>query len=394
PPIPDSLGAFQIPGGPAVDLRPAIAALLTPPTEILAAQVASAEATGQCASGAPQLSATSSASGLRVFGHALPTDVRTDQAVNVIDTQQISPASLDLSKVTLPDGSALPSALVVPLQSALAALPPISIPAQVAQVRIVPGEQVQDGGRLTRRALHVTATVGARPVLDAVLGEASVGSAGVACAMSATLAARTQAAREALRCATRRLVLVDVVPSAGRVRLVGVADRRLIGRSVDIRLVSLRPGDAGTRVALASVGADGFFRTTAPLPPRAIRSTNRARYQAVLGRERSLRLKLVRRMIVTQVSPGANGTVTIRGRVTQPLAQPMRSIVVKRRVSCTRTVVVRRIRPARDGTFRTTLEGPPRTLAATYRFDTMVRKNERNPKLFPTFTLPRAVEFR
>jgi hypothetical protein len=57
-------------------------------------------------------------------------------------------------------------------------------------------------------------------------------------------------------------------------------------------------------------------------------------------------------------------------------------------------VVVRRIRPDRAGRFRVTLAGPPRTLAATYRFETQVRKHAPNPKLFPTFTLPRSVEFR
>jgi hypothetical protein len=138
------------------------------------------------------------------------------------------------------------------------------------------------------------------------------------------------------------------VTSGGRVHLVGVADRRLVGRTVDVRFVTLRPGDRGTRVARARVGRDGFFRTTAPLPPRKVRGTNRARYQAVLGRERSLRLKLVRRMALTGVR-SANGRVTISGRVTRPLATPARTIVVKRRVSCTRTVVVTRNVPSGDG---------------------------------------------
>ncbi|MEA2324032.1 MAG: hypothetical protein QOD81_3882 [Solirubrobacteraceae bacterium] len=391
PPIPAGLGAFQIPGGPAVDLRPAIQALLTPPTELLSVQAADTEVTGQCTNGTPALAARSSAADLRLFGRPLPTNVVTEQALNVVDTQRISPSSLDLSKVVLPDGSSLPAALVTPLQAALAALPPIEIPAQVAQVKVVPGEEVNEGGRLTRRALHVTAAIGGQPLLDLVLGEASVSSAGVACATP--LAATLAVAQQSLRCTTKRLVLIDVLERAGRVHLLGVADRKLIGRTVDIRFVTLRPGDRGKRVARVRVGSDGFFRTTAPLPPRSIRASNRARYQAVLGRERSLRLKLVRRMSLTGVRSGS-GKVTITGRVTRPLAAPARTIVVKQRVSCTRTVVVKRVTPRRDGTFRVTLAGPPRALAATYRFETMVRKNTRNPKLFPTFTLPRSVEFR
>jgi hypothetical protein len=88
------------------------------------------------------------------------------------------------------------------------------------------------------------------------------------------------------------------------------------------------------------------------------------------------------------------GKVTISGRVLGPLADPVRSIIVRRRVSCARTVIVKRIHPSRNGRFRVTLSGPPRTLAATYRFETRVRRKTTNPKVYPTFTLPRSVEFR
>jgi hypothetical protein len=173
----------------------------------------------------------------------------------------------------------------------------------------------------------------------------------------------------------------------------GVADRRLIGRTVDIRFATLRRNSRGRRVARVRIGRNGVFRTTAPLPPLSLRRSNRARYQAVLGRERSLGLKLVRRMVVTSVR-GARGRVTVTGRVIGPLADPVAPVVVRRRVSCSRTVAVRRVRPNRAGRFRVTLAGPPRTLAATYRSETKVRRTSTNPKLFPTFTLPRSVEFR
>jgi len=225
-------------------------------------------------------------------------------------------------------------------------------------------------------------------VLDAVLGEASVGQDGVTCGGAAQVAAE-----QALQCTKRRLVLVDVHRRAGRVRLLGVADRRLIGRTVAIRFVRLSTHSRGRVVAHARVGRNGVFRATAPLPARKLRRSNRARYQAVVGRERSLRLKLVRRMTTTSART-ARGRVTISGRVLGPLASPARAIVVRRRVSCSRTVVARRVRPDRTGRFRVTLAGPPRTLAATYRFETRVRRHASNPKLFPTFTLPRSVEFR
>ena len=98
-------------------------------------------------------------------------------------------------------------------------------------------------------------------------------------------------------------------------------------------------------------------------------------------------------MIVRSVRSDG-GKVTISGRVSRPLGRPARSIRVVRRVSCKHSVVVARVKPRRDGTFRVTVAAPPKTLAAVYRLGTQVRKNTRNPKLFPTFTLPRAVEVR
>jgi hypothetical protein len=171
-----------------------------------------------------------------------------------------------------------------------------------------------------------------------------------------------------------------------RVRILGVADRKLAGKRVSIRFTA-----TGRRVASAVVNRSGTFRTTAPLPPRRLRTTNAARYQAVLGHEKSLRLKLVRRMIVQSVR-SRSGKVTIRGRVTMPLGKPAKRIAVVRRVSCKHSVVVKRIKPRRNGRFTVTVSAPPKTQAAVYRLSTKVRKNTRNPKLFPTFTLPRAVE--
>jgi hypothetical protein len=387
PALPPGLASFSIPGGPAVDLTPAIAALLTPPAELLSVASITSRAVGQCTGGRPTLSATSAQAGLRVLGNDIASSV-VDQAVTVTQGQTISLSQLDLSKVTLPGGAALPPALVAPLQTALAAAPPVALPAQVGQLTVRPGEEIRSGDRLTRRALHVTLALGGQTLLDAVLGEASVGSDSVTCGGAAQVAAE-----QALQCTKRRLVLVDVLQRAGRVHLMGVADRRLIGRRVAIRFVRLSTHSRGVVVARTTVGRNGVFRATAPLPARKLRRSNRARYQAVLGKERSLRLKLVRRMAITGVKP-AKGRVTISGRVRGPLAAPIATIIVRRRVSCSRTVVARHVRPSRDGRFRVTLSGPPRTLAATYRFETKVRRKTTNPKLFPTFTLPRSVEFR
>jgi hypothetical protein len=194
------------------------------------------------------------------------------------------------------------------------------------------------------------------------------------------------ASQEALECTTRRLVLADVIPGR-RVRLLGYADSRYIGRQVDIYFLG-----TGRRVARPVVRRDGSFEATAPLPPRGMRATDRARYQARIGGERSLRLKLLRRMRVFSVRAYA-GRVTISGRVVPPLGRPRRLIEVRRRISCGEWQVVKRIRPTLTGHFRTTVAGPPSRRAATYRFTTRVRASARGKsrKTFQTFTLPRFV---
>jgi hypothetical protein len=180
-------------------------------------------------------------------------------------------------------------------------------------------------------------------------------------------------------------VLIDVVPHGSHVYLLGAADRRLIGSRVQVFL-----GATGKAVASAVVGPDGFFHTTAPLPPAPLRNTNRARYQARIGGDRSLDLKLTRRMDVRSVTV-SGGTVTIRGHVAGPLAKPAAPIVVERRVSCSRYVSVTRVAPRPDGVFTATIPAPPNAQAAVYRAATFVRRDLTNTKRFPTFTLPRFV---
>ena len=209
-----------------------------------------------------------------------------------------------------------------------------------------------------------------------MVGEATVGATNVNCGGVADLA---------LECTSRPLVLIDVLRRNGRVRLVGAAHRRYAGRRVRIRFTA-----TGKTVARPRVRTSGLFTATAKLPPRKLRRTNRARYQASIGGEKSLRLKLVRRMLVTRTS-ASGGRVTIAGRVVRPLARPVRTITVKRRVSCGSFNVVKRFKPRRDGSFRVTLDGPPGSQAAVYRMQTRVRKFVTNPKTFPTFTLPRFV---
>jgi hypothetical protein len=214
-----------------------------------------------------------------------------------------------------------------------------------------------------------------------------IAPAGAACNLSpSTVGSRSQVPSQlALQCTKRKLVLIDVLRHGNHVYLLGAADRHMIGRRVEIVLHA-----TGRVVATSTVGADGFFHASAPLPPRAIHDPNLVRYQARIDAERSFDLKLTRRMVVRSVR-SQSGTVTIAGRVIPPLAKPAATITVERRVSCNRFVTVKRVQSDHNGRFAITMAAPPGQQAAVYRATTSVRKNALSPKHFPTFTLPRVV---
>jgi hypothetical protein len=379
-----SVPPVTVPGVGTLDLRRAILAALQPSPEVLRIQIAAAYARARCVNGQVSMEGSSNVAGIRLLGTELPTDRAVTQTAQAIGGGSINPSQLDVAQL-LPAGVTLDPVTTAAIRTALAALPPIQIPATLAEIRITPGAQEKTATKLTQRALQVNLRVAGQNVLDVTLGEASVGVNGVNCAG----AGATSPSQAALQCTTRRIVLTDVVRRGNRVRLEGAADRRFIGRTVNIHFVA--PFGGGPRVAQAKVARDGSFRATAALPARNVRGTNRARYQARLGNERSLRLKLMRRMVVRSVRV-SGGRVRISGRISRPLAAPARTIEVRRRVSCKKWVLVKRIRPSRDGSWSTTVEAPPAQLAATYRFATKVRKTTRNPKTFPTFTLPRYVD--
>ncbi|MCW3009883.1 MAG: hypothetical protein JWO90_287 [Solirubrobacterales bacterium] len=397
PPVPNTV---------RIDVNAALKELLKlPATDLLRVQAAVAQAGAGCVAGSPAMFGQRSVTGLSVLGNSIDVDTVGDRPI--IDTQTIDPSAIDLTRVKVPLVDAL-----LPLQggllggvvtsaitqiqalvaSTVAALPPIAVPIQLAQVSVKPGTRTRTATSLTQTALEVKVRALGQDVVDLVLGEAKVGTAGVDCtpptgarAEPPEAGAPTVAAQAPLSCTSRRLVLTDVVRKDDRVTILGVADKRLVGRFVTIRF----EGD-GLTAGRALVASDGTFKTTAALPAERLRSSNRARYQAVLGKEKSLNLKLERRMLVERLG-AEDGKVTIRGRVTRPLATPRQTITLTRRVSCKRSEVVKRFKPEADGTFSVTVAAPKGQASAVYRLGTRVRKSTTNPKLYPTFTLPRGV---
>ncbi|MEA2310833.1 MAG: hypothetical protein QOE28_801, partial [Solirubrobacteraceae bacterium] len=148
--------------------------------------------------------------------------------------------------------------------------------------------------------------------------------------------------------------------------------------------------DNRSAAATATVGGDGFFRATAKLPPKAVRNTNHARYVAVSGADRSLFLKLTRR--VTLDPPVAKGgKVTLTGRVLPPLTRPRAPVTIRAQTTCGKSAVVAKAKPGADGRFKVVVPAPKGAKAAIYRLATQVRKTPGNPKRFPSFSLPQVV---
>ncbi len=224
-----------------------------------------AEAGAQCVSGVPRFRGSSSLAAVAVNGVEMGLDSATTQAVQLIDSQRIDPSDIDVSKIVRPPGVGL-AVLQAALQPILDQLPNIAVPETIARVRVTPNERVESGTRLSQRALHAVISIAGQQLADVVAGEATVGTDGVSCGGVADLA---------LQCQARRLVLIDVFEQGDRVRLLGAADRRYVGKRMRIRLMATRQ-----TVARPRVRRDGTFRATAPLPDAKIRDTSKARYEA------------------------------------------------------------------------------------------------------------------
>ncbi|WP_445150323.1 hypothetical protein [Baekduia sp. Peel2402] len=408
------LPALPIPGlpqvtGVTIDLKQTLLNLI--PSSIpslLSADVLTSNASVTCQAGVPTLAGNSTITGLKVLGQDLGVDGVVSTVLPLLDSRSISLASLDVSQLAIYDQTGVTPILftlldpiLAQVRTALSAIPPIEIPAALAQVTVTPREQTIAGGTLTQRALRAFISLGGQPILDATIGEAKAGAASDACVTTrtttttktttSTVAGQGSVSDQLLACSDRKLILVDVLKQDGKVKLIGAANRDYVGKKVAIRL---RRGDKV--VAHAVVKKDGSFETTAPLPPAAVmashKESNTLRYRAEIGKELSLPLKLQRRLTVSTLKQSSDGkTVKITGRVIGPLTTPVSDVRVVRRVSCRKVVLVKRFKPNANGTFSVSVPAPKGQSAAVYRLATSVREKASNPRSYPTFTLPRGV---
>lgn len=189
------------------------------------------------------------------------------------------------------------------------------------------------------------------------------------------------AATLVLHCTQAKLALLDVVIDGHHVSLTGVAIAALEGLPVQIVF------EHKTVVAHTTVGKDGFFSVTAPLPPPKERNSNDARYLAQVGPIKSLDLKLTRRLILEP--PVASGRrVRLSGQVTPPLMRPVAPVSIAEQTTCTHKRIIGHFKPSATGHFRVTVTAPKGATAVIYRLATQVRANATSTKPFPTFSLP------
>ena len=377
-----------------------LAALLTdlklPNVDLLRIQGAMAYAAGSCQSGVPTVSGSSQVAGISVLGTDLPVNQVIDTVRTVLAAGPLDPTNLTVSASDLgltADQSALIAAAAGPqLASALQSVTDtlkslaasIQLPEVLAQIKVTPGAQVKTADSVTQQALTISVSIAGQQIVEAVLGEATASAAGVDCA-EPILDPQTPAG-QVLSCEGRSLVLTDVYQSGNRVRLMGIADPALAGQTVSMVL------DATNKVvARVKVGTDGTFTTTAALPAKNIRETDRARYQAQLGDERSSNLKLRRRFVLESLT-AKNGKVTFAGHLVLPLGKPIQPIELRRRVSCDETKLVTKFKPNRDGRFRISVNAPKGVGTAVYYMKTLVRSSVGGSGLFETYMLPRAIE--
>src|SRR4051794_701854 len=386
-----------LPSGLTVDIRPAIKSLVgglkAGPLLQLAGSVANAHA--RCDGSNPVLTGDAQTVGLTVLGQEIPTNAAVNEALTVFDGQMIDPSKLDLNQIPLPPAltftdPTLQAVVQSVIQQALDQLPDIQLPASLLNLSIKPSSQVKTDGGLTQQGLSVSLALAGNPVLSLVAGEARVSVDSVKCTITTPqgeVAPITAVPEQALSCSARRLALINVLDRGSYVAIYGAADKRLAGKRVAIR----SKADGGKVVARPRVNKYGLFHTKAPLPPERYRDTNMARYLAVHGNDKSLNLKLHRRMVFTSIR-SAHGKVTLRGIVTKPWTND-RTVVVRQRLTCRKQRIVARVHPDSRGRFVVRLKAPKNGDVGVYRATTMVAFPDPSAPDFRTYTLPALVRF-
>ena|GEM_PF-3534108 len=185
-----------------------------------------------------------------------------------------------------------------------------------------------------------------------------------------------------LACTTRNLVLTNVQQIGRQVLITGVAADKYVGQRVKITFAATKK-----TVATVTVGTSGEFQTRVKAPSAKVAKSNKARYTAQIGSDKSAALKLSRRMADVSVSE-SGGKVTIRGVVSKPLAKGRQTVTVTQLVSCGKYTKVGTAKLDAHGRYTLRVKRPAGVHAALYRASTKVATRANGPARSTTFTLP------
>jgi hypothetical protein len=203
---------------------------------------------------------------------------------------------------------------------------------------------------------------------------------------------RGAAAAELLACTKKGIVLTEAFPSGKKDVLRGVAGAKYVGQTVTIVY-----GPKGRVVSRQPVGLDGSFTATVKAPSGKGSRGNAARYQAIVGTERSASLKRVRRMYATQVYRTASGgAVYVAGRITKPFKANSTVTIQTRSAGCGSSAwrTVKRTKVEASGSFGASFPVASKEQAVVVRAIAQVKASAKTARSSRTQTMPSAVLMR
>lgn len=313
----------------------------------------------------------------------------------------------------LPIGTSLSSILGQVTTQGQAALQDVDLPlpAGLLKATVTAATESGDGSHHTAEALKIEVDALGQPILHGVLARATLEADAADCGRNVppteppttpptttpgtpqndnggtlgTIGINNQYANFALQCTGQKVRLLDVRGSKGTTYIRGVAADEYVGQKVDIYL-----RNASRKVATVTVGNDGLFATRVPLPPKAWRNKNAARYYARVDDASSKRLKFARFVTATKLSSPSVGMVSFAGRIESKSHQRV-MVTIKERRTCTSYRTVAKVRTDRNGKFTAKFAAASDNKLVVYRAQTTIKKSPKAKRTFPTYSLPRIV---
>lgn len=185
----------------------------------------------------------------------------------------------------------------------------------------------------------------------------------------------------------RNVMITDVKRVGSRTRIRGIARLQYAGKRVGIEYQPT----GSKKVGNPKIAPDGTFNVVVSRPSSPRYTSNQARYRAVLGSSKTSWIKLTRRMGASAVTYNDNGTLTVTGSVSLPIAkgQPVR---VERSDACGKYRQIGWVRMDKDGTFAGNVPtGGGSPTAVNIRLKARVAKSSNPRYRFNTYSIVQPV---